>query len=196
MKSCLIVGNSHVAALKQGYEKLPKIQIKCDFISRAMGEGGLSGIEINQNKIHTEFLINNGFKYHVNNKSHHSEISINNYDAINIVGLEQSTFDYRQYSKGFLMALAKSLADSNDSQFSSLIKKIRGQFSGIIYIFEKPIPSNNKRLLSYDDYKDSLYYYNKNYLSEFSVKIIPQARETMVDALVTNLFEGTYGRGL
>lgn len=183
MKSCLIIGNSHVAALKQAYDKLLEINLKCDFISRAMGEGGLSGIEIAKNKIHTDFLSNNGFKFHFNNEINQSEILINSYDAIIIVGLEQSTFDYRQYSKGFLMALAKSIADSNDTQFSRLIKKVRSQFSGTVYIFEKPIPANNKRVMSYEDYSDSIYHFNNKYLSEFGVKIIPQARGTMTDNL-------------
>lgn len=173
MKKILILGNSHVASLKTAYSQLSSSTMH--FISRSMGRGGLSGIGLDRTEL-TGVGENLGFKFYPNNKDF---LSLSEYDAIVLVGLPVSIFDYRIFSHHFLSALAKEYFCSDRNQFSSLINKFKGSgLNNRVLIVEKPFPIKSGRILAYKEYLDGVEYFNKNFLNEHGLSIVPQPEET------------------
>jgi hypothetical protein len=169
----LVIGNSHVAAIKKAYSNIEGFGISCSFIARPAGGLGINTLYLRDGNILNSDKDGKGFSAWTNE-------SVDSFNAFMFVGRVLPRMPPNRYSKALIEAWKEDLIkDRTDFNLGSKIAK-RTQ-EKVIYM-DKPFFSDYETSNSYSDHVKNIRLLNR-LMNNPLLKFLPNPEPAIADNL-------------
>lgn len=175
-----ILGDSHVAALRLGWEQIADEYPEVDVSFFAQRRDGLKDLEVQPGRlVPRSEALREAFRF---TSGGLEEVQIDVYDAVLVHGLCAMPYFMNPDAVYSEQAVDQALQDTRVGRLSQdVVEKVHQAGGRRIYVGHDPLPLKRQSAAHWPRsfYKEGLRLLNRRFYTRFGARMIPQPRETM-----------------